>query len=192
MDDVGYFDEPFFQDGMVAQAINTVEANGVAYFSSAGNNGTLAYDNNAPPSFATAVIVAAEFRRALAELRYDRRHDDHDTSGHHPADGSGRIRRDRRGMGPALRDGCIRERGLQPVESTCASQAPPAMTSSPTATFRPMTCSGPSALGQDPVQIMIIDNPANATANSSQGDVEYCRGFGQRRDSRTHQGRGRG
>ena len=31
-DDVGYFDEPFFQDGIVAQAIDTVEANGVAYF----------------------------------------------------------------------------------------------------------------------------------------------------------------
>jgi hypothetical protein len=52
-DDVGYFDEPFFQDGIVAQAIDTVEAQGVAYFSAAGNNGTLAYDNN-NPSFATA------------------------------------------------------------------------------------------------------------------------------------------
>jgi hypothetical protein len=30
------------------------------------------------------------------------------------------------------------------------------------------TCSGASTLGQDPVQIMIIDNPANAPANSSQ------------------------
>ena len=37
-DDVGYFDEPFFQDGIVAQAIDTVEAKGVAYFSAAGND----------------------------------------------------------------------------------------------------------------------------------------------------------
>ena len=52
-DDLGYFDEPFFQDGIVAQAVDAVEANGVAYFSAAGNNGTLAYDNIAP-SFATS------------------------------------------------------------------------------------------------------------------------------------------
>jgi hypothetical protein len=52
-DDVGYPDEPFFQDGIVAQAIDMVEANGVAYFSAAGNDGYLGYDNLAP-SFATA------------------------------------------------------------------------------------------------------------------------------------------
>ena len=52
-DDLGYFDEPFFQDGIVAQAIDAVEANGVAYFSAAGNDGSLAYDNIAP-SFATS------------------------------------------------------------------------------------------------------------------------------------------
>jgi hypothetical protein len=52
-DDVGYFDEPFFQDGIVAQAIDAVQAKGVAYFSAAGNNSNLAYDNNAP-SFTTA------------------------------------------------------------------------------------------------------------------------------------------
>jgi subtilisin family serine protease len=52
-DDVGYFDEPFFQDGIVAQAIDAVNAKGVAYFSAAGNNGELSYENNAP-SFATA------------------------------------------------------------------------------------------------------------------------------------------
>jgi hypothetical protein len=38
-DDVIYFDEPPFQDGIIAQAVNTVTANGVLYFSSAGNAG---------------------------------------------------------------------------------------------------------------------------------------------------------
>ena len=39
VDDVGYFAEPVFQDGVVAQAVETVTARGVSYFSSAGNSG---------------------------------------------------------------------------------------------------------------------------------------------------------
>jgi subtilisin family serine protease len=38
VDDVSYFEEPFFQDGPVAVAINEVVAKGVAYFSAAGND----------------------------------------------------------------------------------------------------------------------------------------------------------
>ncbi|MBV8604786.1 MAG: S8 family serine peptidase [Pelomonas sp.] len=41
VDDVGYFDEPVFQDGIVAQAINDVTADGALYFSAAGNSGDL-------------------------------------------------------------------------------------------------------------------------------------------------------
>lgn len=40
-DDVMYFDEPPFQDGIVAQAVNTVTAHGVLYFSMAYNEGNL-------------------------------------------------------------------------------------------------------------------------------------------------------
>ncbi len=36
-DDIGYFDEPFFQDGPVAVAVNEVTAAGANYFSAAGN-----------------------------------------------------------------------------------------------------------------------------------------------------------
>lgn len=53
LDDVGYFDEPFFQDGLLAKKIDAVHAAGVAYFSAAGNDGANAYDNTAP-TFATA------------------------------------------------------------------------------------------------------------------------------------------
>ncbi|HKI66058.1 MAG TPA: S8 family serine peptidase, partial [Solirubrobacterales bacterium] len=38
VDDVSYFDEPFFQEGPVAVAVSKVTEQGVAYFSSAGNN----------------------------------------------------------------------------------------------------------------------------------------------------------
>ncbi len=44
-DDVGYFDEPFFQTGIVGEGINDVHAAGVSYFSSAGNDiGINGYD----------------------------------------------------------------------------------------------------------------------------------------------------
>jgi hypothetical protein len=42
-DDVSYFDEPFFGGGVIAQAIQTVEAEGVTYITSAGNNASTAY-----------------------------------------------------------------------------------------------------------------------------------------------------
>lgn len=42
IDDVAYFDEPAFQDGITAQAVNAVTAAGALYFSSAGNSGSLA------------------------------------------------------------------------------------------------------------------------------------------------------
>jgi hypothetical protein len=51
-DDVVYFDEPFFQPGIVAQAVNNVvTSNGVSYFSSAGNYGNQAYDTAASNSY---------------------------------------------------------------------------------------------------------------------------------------------
>jgi hypothetical protein len=40
VDDVTYFEEPVFQDGIIAQAVNQVVAAGSTYFSSAGNSGS--------------------------------------------------------------------------------------------------------------------------------------------------------
>ena len=45
-DDVIYFAEPMFQDGIIAQAIDTVKASGVAYFSAAGNQADQSYEDS--------------------------------------------------------------------------------------------------------------------------------------------------
>lgn len=44
-DDLLYFAEPMFQDGIIAQAVDTVKAGGVAYFSSSGNQGRQSYES---------------------------------------------------------------------------------------------------------------------------------------------------
>ncbi len=45
-DDVAYFEEPFFQDGPVAVAVDEVAAAGVSYFSAAGNDNLIDKDGH--------------------------------------------------------------------------------------------------------------------------------------------------
>ena len=45
VDDIIYFAEPMFQDGVIAQAVDNVVASGVSYFSAAGNEGRQAYES---------------------------------------------------------------------------------------------------------------------------------------------------
>ncbi len=45
VDDVTYFAEPFFQDGIIAQAATSVVGRGIPFFSSAGNQGNESYES---------------------------------------------------------------------------------------------------------------------------------------------------
>lgn len=45
-DDVSYFDEPFFQDGIIAQSVDLARKKGVTYFSAAGNNSNNSYESD--------------------------------------------------------------------------------------------------------------------------------------------------
>jgi hypothetical protein len=173
VDDVGYFDEPFFQDGQIAQAIDAVAAKGVAYFSAAGNEGTNAYDNTSP-SFATLSNSAPTTGQYLLNF-----------------DNSGATNTTSMSVDiPALHPGwlvavvlewdqpyvtgapgspgasshlnlCVSSTGSDPIIGSSGSSA----------------CTGANASGQDPVQVLIINNPANATGPTAPETVQITVGL---------------
>ena len=72
-DDVFYFEEPFFQDGPVAVAVNEVVEGGATYFSAAGNDNLLDAERRTrhrllgnARTTATPAAVHPRFRRGLA------------------------------------------------------------------------------------------------------------------------------
>lgn len=166
-DDVGYFDEPFFQDGLVAQAVNTVQASGVTYFSAAGNNSDLAYDVSSPNFSAVSSSGA--------------------NSGEHVLNfnqGSGAASTKLPVSVPALVPGEYVAIVLEwdqpyvtgaPNSGGATSQLDLCLTDvagndnvyDENLSVLSSKCTGANTLGQDPVQIIIVGNPANASGNSS-------------------------
>jgi hypothetical protein len=164
-DDVGYPDEPFFQDGIVAQAIDQVQASGVAYFSAAGNDGYLGYDNLAP-SFPTAgsgvnagekllnfdttgatnsttlpvtipSMIPGEFVSIV--LEWDQPY----VTGAKDSGGA-----------TSQLDLCVQVTGGNDI-----------ITDDNLNTLT-TDCTGPNTLGNDPYQVLIVANPADSGANS--------------------------
>jgi hypothetical protein len=174
-DDVGYFDEPFFQDGIVAQAVDAVEAQGVAYFSAAGNDGSLAYQNTAPsfPSTSTSVPNAGEHL-----LNFDRTGATDTTQlpitipPIPPGDFIAVVVE----WDQPYVTGAPSSGGASSGIDLCVTGG----TGADTITDydgNSVSCTGPAAVGTDPYQIMIIGNPASAAGNTAQQNLNIVVGL---------------
>jgi hypothetical protein len=171
-DDLGFFDEPFFQDGIISQAIDSVATrttNPVAYFTAAGNDGggKLAYDNTTP-SFNTLSASAPNAGEML--LNFDATGATNTVSlplslmpfvpgqlaalvveWDQPYATSGQIG-----------DGT----GATSQIDVCVTSVSGTDEILNVNTGKPTVCTGPNAVGSDPVQTLIIANPANSNANT--------------------------
>jgi hypothetical protein len=193
-DDVGYFDEPFFQDGIVAQAIDTVEAQGVAYFSAAGNDGNsapgdvaLSYENTAP-SFTTQSTTAPTTGEFL--LNFDTTGATNTTSlpvsipPIPPGDFLAIVVQ----WDQPYVTGAPGSPGASSSIDLCVTGG----TGSDTILNYdgdPASCTGPNAVGVDPYQIMIIGNPANAAGPTTQQTLNIEVGLSANGDGTVAPGR---
>jgi hypothetical protein len=171
-DDIGYFDEPFFQDGIVAQAIDAVAAQGVAYFSAAGNDGNsvgtdvaLAYDNTAP-SFATVSTTGANSGEHL--LNFDA--SGFTTTTALPVTIAALIPGEFVAIvvewDQPYVTGAPNSGGATSRIDVCVTAPTGSKDIIIDQAGDTVTCSGPNALGSDSYQVMIVGNPASNTTNT--------------------------
>ena len=165
-DDLGYFDEPFFQDGIVATAINNAQASGVSYFSAAGNDGTVSYDNTAP-IFSTLSSSAPNASEELLNF---------DTTGATvttslpvtiPALFPGEFIALVLEWDQPYVTGAPSSPGASSQIDLCIAGATAADPVIIDPEGNPVTCTGPNGIGSNPLQVLIIGNPADASGNTA-------------------------
>ncbi|MFZ0008856.1 MAG: S8 family serine peptidase, partial [Steroidobacteraceae bacterium] len=172
-DDVGYYDEPFFQDGLVAQAIDTVEAQGVAYFSAAGNDSDLAYDNNSASFTSGKTTLADGYPEQLLIF-----HTTNVTSlpVTIPALEPGEFIAMVLEWNQPYVTGAPGSPGASSEMDLCVTGASSAITVV-NLDGDSQTCTGPNDTGTDPVQILIVGNSAAATSNTTQQTIDLIVGL---------------
>jgi hypothetical protein len=174
-DDVGYFDEPFFQDGIVAQAIDAVEAQGVAYFSAAGNDGSLAYENT-NPAFTTLATSGSNAGEYLLNFDISGATDTTALPVTIPPIPPGDFVAVVVEWDQPYVTGAPGSPGASSQIDVCITGG----TGADTITDydgNPVSCTGPNATGVDPYQIMIIGNPGNAAGPSLQQNLNIVVGL---------------
>ena len=175
VDDVGYFDEPFFQDGEVAQAVESVVALGTAYFSAAGNDASNAYDNTAP-SFTTLSNTAPTTGQYLLNFDNSGATNTTSLSVDIPKLAPGELVAVVLQWDQPYVTGATGSPGASSHMNLCVTSA----TGTDTITTdqgASTSCTGANATGHDPVQIILISNPANAPAATALETVKIVVGL---------------
>jgi len=174
-DDTGYFDEPFFQDGIVAQAVDTVESQGVAYFSAAGNNAQYSYENTAP-SFSTLATSGSNSGEYL--LNFDVSGTTMTTA--FPVTIPGLFPGEYLAVIVEWDQPYVTGAAGSPGASSRIDLCVTGSTSADHITDldgNPVSCTGPNATGADPVQLLIIGNPADASGDSAAESINVVIGL---------------
>ena len=175
-DDLTYFDEPYFQDGIVAEAINTVEAKGVAYFTAAGNNSDLSYENAAPVFAATLAGTGPQANEYLLNF---------DTTAATtldylpvtiPAMQPGELVAITVEWDQPYITGAPASGGARNQLDLCVAGAIGSVLIEDY-DGNQVSCTGPNTLGTDPFQVLIIANPANATSNTVEQQLQVTVGL---------------
>jgi hypothetical protein len=174
-DDVGYFDEPFYQDGIVAQAVDAVAAQGVAYFSAAGNDANASYENTIP-SFGTLSSTGATAGEFL--LNFDMSNATTTTALPVTIDAMapGEFAAIVVEWDQPFVTGAASSGGATSRIDVCVTGATSVYTIEDY-DGNAVTCTGPNAVGVDPVQILIIANPANASSSTPQETLNLVVGL---------------
>jgi subtilisin family serine protease len=172
-DDTFYFDEPFFQDGMVAQAIDAAAATGVTYFSAAGNNGQLSYENTAPSfsgagSGQTAGELLLNFDPSGATMAYA-------LPVSIPALFPGEFVALIVQWDQPYVTGAPGSPGASSNINLCVSGA--GADTVLNLDGQAVTCTAPNATGQDALQVLILGNPANAVGNTAAVQINIVIGL---------------
>jgi hypothetical protein len=175
-DDLGYYDEPFYQDGVVAQAVDAVEAQGVAYFSAAGNNANASWESTTP-SFTTQQPSSAANNAGEYLLNFD-------TSG---ATNATALPITIAPLEPGeyvaivvewdqpYVTGAPNSGGAQNQVDLCVTGAPSTFLVQDYAGDT-TNCTGLNSIGSDPVQVIILGNSAAATNNTAQVNLNVVVG----------------
>lgn len=176
-DDVGYPDEPYFQDGILSQAIDTVKAKGVAYFSAAGNNAANSYETTSP-AFTTLSSSGPQSGETLLGFSASGQPTATSLSVQLPALFPGEFIFIVLQWDQPYVTGAAGSPGASSKLDLCVSGETGGDEVLSYTNVTPTTCTGLNALGSDANQILVVGNPANASGNSKATSINISVGLG--------------